>query len=59
MAALSKLCVDAYFAAMLTEIYIEAVDEELAYQVWTAWDAGRIFDFAAAFMWLWIAYNGD
>ncbi len=29
-------------AAMLTEIYIEAllVDEELADQVWQAWDAG-------------------
>jgi len=46
---------------MLTEVYIEAllVDEELADQVWEAWGAGRIFDFAAAFMWLWIAYNGD
>ena len=30
--------------AMLTEIYIEAllVDEELAEQVWEAWDAGEI-----------------
>ena len=29
---------------MLTEIYIEAllVDEELADQVWEAWDAGEI-----------------
>ncbi len=45
--------------AMLTEIYIEAVDEELADRVWEAWGAGRIFDFAAAFMWLWITYNGD
>jgi len=29
---------------MLTEIYIEAllVDEELADQVWKAWDAGEI-----------------
>ncbi len=32
--------------AMLTEIYIEAllVDEELADQVWEAWDAGKIND---------------
>ena len=31
---------------MLTEIYIEAllVDEELADQVWQAWDAGEIDD---------------
>ncbi len=44
---------------MLTEIYIEAllIDEELADQVWAAWDAGEIADFAAAYMWLWIAYN--
>ena len=27
---------------MLTEIYIEAFDEELADQVWEAWDAGEI-----------------
>ena len=27
---------------MLTEIYIEAFDEELADQVWVAWDAGEI-----------------
>ena len=32
--------------AMLTEIYIEAllVDEQLADQVWLAWDAGEIDD---------------
>ncbi len=31
---------------MLTEIYIEAllVDEELADQVWWAWDAGEIVE---------------
>ena len=31
---------------MLTEVYIEAllVDEELADQVWEAWDAGEIGD---------------
>ena len=40
---------------MLTEIYIEAllVDEELADQVWAAWDRGEISDFWAS--WLWIA----
>ncbi len=34
---------------MLTEIYIEAllVDEALADQVWGAWDAGKIDDWAA------------
>ena len=33
----------AIFAAMLTEIYIEAllVDKELADQVWDAWDSGE------------------
>ncbi len=30
--------------AMLTEIYIEAFDEELADQVWEAWDKGEIDD---------------
>ncbi len=40
--------------AMLTEIYIEAllVDEELADQVWAAWDAADI-DEATAFLLLW------
>ena len=35
--------------AMLIEIYIEAllVDEELADQVWEAWDAGEINDLEA------------
>ncbi len=37
---------------MLTEIYIEAVDEELADQVWEAWDAGEISDAVAAWAWL-------
>ncbi len=34
---------------MLTEIYIEAllVDEELADQVWEAWDKGEIDDHSA------------
>ncbi len=40
---------------MLTEIYIEAllVDEDLADQVWEAWDTGEIDDFTAALAW-WI-----
>ncbi len=38
---------------MLTEIYIEAllVDEELADQVWEAWDAGEIDDLCALVLW--------
>ena len=38
---------------MLTEIYIEAllVDEELADQVWEAWDAGEIDDLEACVAW--------
>ena len=38
---------------MLIEIYIEAllVDEELADQVWEAWDAGVITDGLAAVAW--------
>ncbi len=40
---------------MLTEIYIEAllVDEELADQVWEAWDTGEIDDVVAFWAW-WI-----
>ena len=39
---------------MLTEAYIEAllVDEELADQVWEAWDAGEIDDSDAFWAWL-------
>ncbi len=42
---------------MLTEIYIEAllVDEELADQVWEAWDKGEIDDQGAWLVWSWIA----
>jgi hypothetical protein len=42
---------------MLTEIYIEAlpVDEELADQVWEAWDAGEINDQVAWLVWCLIA----
>ncbi len=38
---------------MLTEIYIEAllVDEELAEQVWEAWDGGEIDDQLAWLAW--------
>ena len=43
---------------MLTETYIEAllVNEELADQVWEAWDAGVIDDQAAYIAWILIAY---
>ncbi len=38
---------------MITEIYIEAllVNEELADQVWEAWDAGEIDDVGAFWAW--------
>jgi len=41
---------------MLTEIYIEAllVDEELADQVWGAWDTGEIDDQVACIAWMMI-----
>ncbi len=39
---------------MFTETYIEAllVDEELADQVWEAWDAGELNDAAACIAWM-------
>ncbi len=42
---------------MLTEIYIEAllVAEELADQVWKAWDAGKTDDETACIAWMLIA----
>ncbi len=42
---------------MLTEIYIEAllVDEELAGQVWDAWNAGEADDETVCIAWLLIA----
>ena len=42
---------------MLTELYIEAllVDEELADQVWVAWDAREIDDINAILAWLAVA----
>jgi len=41
---------------MLTELYIEAllVDEELADQVWEAWNAGLIPDETAKMAWWWL-----
>ncbi len=44
---------------MLTETYIEAllVDEELADQVWEAWDADVIDDLAACWAW-WLIAGG-
>ena len=44
---------------MLTEIYISAllVNEELADQVWEAWDKGLISDFWVAWMW-WAIVGG-
>ncbi len=43
---------------MLTELYTEAllVDEELADQVWEAWDKGEINDRAAWLVW-WLITN--
>ncbi len=45
--------------AMLTEIYIEALlaDEDLADQVWEAWDKGEIDDELSFIAWLMIAEN--
>ncbi len=45
---------------MLTESYIQAllVDEELADQVWEAWDAGEIDDAVAYTAWILIAAAG-
>ena len=40
---------------MLTEAYIEALDEELADQVWKAWDKGEADDQAACIAWMLIA----
>jgi len=42
--------------SMLTEAYIEAllVDEELADQVWEAWDKGEIGEVNTWWAWLWV-----
>ena len=44
---------------MLTEIYIEAVlaNEELAVQVWEAWDNGEIDDRVANFAWFLVSVS--
>ncbi len=42
---------------MLTRLYIEALDEELADQVWKAWDAGGIDDQLACIAW-WLIAGG-
>jgi hypothetical protein len=44
---------------MFTQIYIEAllVDEELADQVWKAWDIGEIDDLVAACSWFLISWT--
>jgi hypothetical protein len=44
---------------MLAEIYVQAllVDEDLADQVWEAWDKGEIDDQCATIAWLLIAIN--
>jgi len=42
---------------MLTEIYIEAFDEELADQVWEAWNAGEIDEPTAFPIWVLVAYS--
>ena len=46
---------------MLTEICIEALlaDEELADQVWEAWDVGNIDDAIALLAWLLVATRID
>ncbi len=46
---------------MLTDIYVEAllVDEELADQVWEAWDKGNIDDRLAALTWWLICIDRD
>ncbi len=43
---------------MLTEIYIEALlfDEELADQIWEAWESGEIDETIAVLAW-WITTN--
>jgi len=40
---------------MLTEVYIEAFDEELADKVWEAWFGGDLNDVAARIAWTLVA----
>ena len=53
----SRRCPHLAYQAVLTAIYIEAllVDEELADQVWEAWDAGEIDDQTVCMAWMLIA----
>ncbi len=46
---------------MLTETYIEAllIDEELADQVWEAWDKGEIDDAIACTAWMMITRRNE
>ena len=46
---------------MLAEIYIEAVlvDEDLADEVWEAWNADEIDDLTACITWLLVATNSS
>jgi hypothetical protein len=46
---------------MLTRLYIEAllVDEELADQIWEAWDKGEIDDQVAYFAWMLISVGDN
>jgi len=46
---------------MLTEIYISAllVDEDLADQVWEAWDRGEIDDAIAYNAWMLISFKNS
>jgi len=45
------------YSPLLAEIYVQAllVDEELADQVWEAWDKGEIDDAVAFIAWMMIA----
>ena len=47
-----------HYAAMLIEIYIEVllVGEELADQIWEAWNVGEIDDLGTSLMWLFIVH---
>jgi len=46
---------------MLTAIYSEALllDEELADQVWEAWDSGKIDDLTASMAWWLVGMGND
>ncbi len=46
---------------MLTEAYVEAllVDEELADQIWGAWNKGNLDNSAAYFAWMFISFSNS